>query len=144
MNSFKRVTFALVCTPVFLAAQVSSTAIPGVDEPPELIGPAKKFTSPDPIFKEFATLLEVDKWKEQESDPVKMKAISDHLTEFLGKHPDFALAYMMRAMGNFCFVGSADYKSIESDLANAFRYQTPHDADAFDEASLTAMRAKII
>ncbi len=141
MNSFKRVAFVLVCTPVFVVGQASSTAIPGVDEPPELTGPGKKFTTPAPVFKEFATLLEIDKWKE--SDLVKMKEVSDRLTEFLRKHHDFALAYMMRAMTNFCFVGSTDYQSINSDLANAFRYHTPQDEGAFDEASLIAMRAKI-
>jgi tetratricopeptide (TPR) repeat protein len=140
MNSFKRVAFVLACTPLFLVAQPVSTAIPGIDEPPELTGSAKKFTPPAPVFKEFATLLEMDKWKE--SDPAKMKEVSGRLTEFLGKHPDFGLGYMMRAMTNFCFAGSTDYQSINSDLANSFRYHTPQDEGAFDEGSLIAMRAK--
>ncbi len=141
MNSFRRVAFVLFCTPLFLAAQAPSTAIPGVDEPPELIGPGKKFTPPAPVYKEFATLLEMDKWNE--SDPVKMKEVSGRLTEFQGKHPDFALGYMMRAMTSFCFAGSTDYQSINSNLANAFRYHTPQDEGAFDEPSLIAMRGKI-
>jgi tetratricopeptide (TPR) repeat protein len=46
-------------------------------------------------------------------------------------------------MTNFCLAGSKDYQSINSDLANSFRYHTPQDEGAFDEASLLAMRAKI-
>lgn len=141
MKSLKRIALVLFYTPFFLAAEPSSTAIPGVDEPPELTGPAKKFTPPAPVFKEFFTILEPDKWKE--SELVRMKEFGGRLTEFLGKHPDFAMAYEMRALTNFCFTGSKDYQSINSDLANALRYRTPQDERWFDESSVIAMRGKI-
>src|ERR1035441_5180959 len=136
MNSLKGVAFVLACAPLLLVAQAPSTTIPGVDEPPELSGPGKKFTPPAPVLKEFAAVVDMDKWKE--SDPVQMKAASERLTEFLGKHPDFGMAYMMRAMTKFCFAGATDYQSISSDLANASRYRTPELKDAYDESSLLA------
>jgi tetratricopeptide (TPR) repeat protein len=140
MNSLKG-AIVLACAPVFLIAESSLTIIPAVDEPPELTGPPKKITPPAPVFKEFAAVWEGENWKE--SDSAKMKALSDRLTTFLERHPDFGFAYMMRTMSNFCFAGSTDYQSISSDLVNALRYRTDQYGDAYDEPTLLAMRGKI-
>ena len=60
-----------------------------------------------------------------------MKAVSGRLTELLGKHTDLGPRYGMRAVANFCSAGSTDFQSINSDLSNCFRYETPQDESSY-------------
>jgi hypothetical protein len=68
-------------------------SIPGVDEPPELCGPPKKFDSPSPIILEFSKIME--NWKENDAERIKASRIA--FSGFLEEHPNFSPAYAMRA-----------------------------------------------
>jgi tetratricopeptide (TPR) repeat protein len=113
-------------------------SIPGVDEPPELCGPPKKFDSPSPIILEFSKIME--NWKENDAERIKASRIA--FSGFLEEHPNFSPAYAMRAMADFCYLGSKDHNSIIGDVDMASKTLTP-ELNVFGPSDLVALRGKI-
>ena len=114
------------------------SSIPGVDEPPELLGPPKKFTPPSPTILEFSKIME--NWKDNDTESIKSSRLA--FTRFLGQHPDFAPAHAMRAMADFCFLGSKDYDAVTADVEKASKTVTP-ETNVFGPPDLTALRGKL-
>ena len=142
MNSTRTSILMILMAPVVHLCQSPSVAVPNVDEPPELSGPAKKYTPPSGVFLEFAKFMETA--PVDSTDPDKLKFVRVGLTTFINQHPDFSNAYTMRAWGDFCFQRSRDYDAIGADLERAFKTLSPNKVlNMFQPAALFAMHGKV-
>jgi tetratricopeptide (TPR) repeat protein len=134
----RKSVIAVIVPIAILCQSPSTTAALGVEEPPELSGPAKKFTPPSQTAHEFAKIIE--NWKENDTD--KMKASRPALSRFIEGHPSFSPAYGMRALGDFCVLGSRDYDAISDDVRKALDTLSP-DTGVFGRSDLLTLRGKI-
>ena len=142
MNTTRKAIFLAIAVPIVLHCQPPMVLVPNVDEPPELLGPAKKYTPPSNVFLEFGKAVQFDKWKE--TDPENIKSVRVGLTTFIDQHPGFSAAYMMRAMGDFCFLGSKDYEAVRADIESAIKTISPNVGEnMLQTADLLAMRGKV-
>ncbi len=94
--------------------QTSSTRIPGVQEPPELMGEPKSFTPPSEAMKQFAQTLPKD-YKNVE----QIKTGRDGLTKLLQENPDYSDGFLMRASFNRCLLNAHDTEEILKDINTA-------------------------
>ncbi|MCC7498088.1 MAG: hypothetical protein IT160_10965, partial [Bryobacterales bacterium] len=106
--------------------QSAPLRITGVDEPPELVGPPKKFTPPSDDFRQFFETFPKD-----EKDAVKVRASIEALTKLLQQHPDYSDGYFMRAMFNRCMLNASDPDAAVKDINTAI---STHAAQRFPGA----------
>jgi tetratricopeptide (TPR) repeat protein len=138
MNSMRFGIILALAAPILVLCQQPPIAVPGVDEPPELSGPGKKFTAPPATVLEFGKI--VQNWKENDTKTIAEARAA--LSHFLEDHPTFSPAYTMRAMGDFCFLASKEYDSISNDVQGAFNTFTP-EVGVFSQSDLLALRGKV-
>src|SRR5471030_339205 len=132
--------FTLLIAPLVALSQSSPVRIPGVDEPPELLGEPKTFPTPPEALLQFKTVM--DKWNEHDME--KVKALRPELDEFIRQHPDYSDAYTIRAMGDLCYLKSKDYPPIAADIDKAIGTQSQEKGlYMFDLTDLYAIRGKV-
>lgn len=82
----------------------------------------------------------MNNWNENDIESVKSGRLA--FDRFLDVYPRFSPAYAMRALVDFCYLGSKDYEAMTRDVENASRMLTP-DTNVYGPSDILALRAKI-
>jgi tetratricopeptide (TPR) repeat protein len=114
MKTGSTVCALIVAAQCVALPQISSTRIPGVQEPPELMGEPKSFTPPSEAMKQFAQALRKD-YKNIE----QIKTGRDGLTKLLQENPEYSDGFLMRALFNRCMLNSEATEDILKDINTA-------------------------
>ena len=121
----------LAVLPAF--AQITTSKITGISEPPELTGAPKKITNPSDADTELFEIIRHLK------DEDEAKTTLPKLDEFIETHPTYSDALFLRATCKACILNSHDFTSIQNDVEAAMS----HSGQVYNNTDYYALLGKI-